>query len=111
MFNGSKGRRWAMTALLILVTGAAGYVARRVPEVPGILVAYGRYAATWIGLTDIIYVDECTLEASMLALQNQVGGDWTLWYRQDVQARLVAVKVRGQILRFDHDLIARMMGG
>ncbi len=47
-----------MTALLILATGAAGYVARRVPEVPGILVAYGRYAATWIGLTNIIYVGE-----------------------------------------------------
>jgi spermidine synthase len=55
---GSKARRWTMTVVLILATGAAGLVARRVPEVPGILVAYGRYAATWIGLTNIIYVDE-----------------------------------------------------
>jgi len=31
---------------------------RSVPDVPGILVAYGRYAVTWIGLTDIIYVGE-----------------------------------------------------
>jgi spermidine synthase len=55
---GSKARRWTMTVVLILATGAAGLVARRIPEVPGILVAYGRYAATWIGLTNIIYVDE-----------------------------------------------------
>jgi spermidine synthase len=55
---GSSTRRWAMTIVLVLATGAAGLAARRVPEVPGILVAYGRYAATWIGLTDIIYVDE-----------------------------------------------------
>jgi spermidine synthase len=55
---GSRARRWALTVLLVVATGAAGLVARRVPEVPGILVAYGRYAATWVGLTDIIYVDE-----------------------------------------------------
>jgi spermidine synthase len=55
---GSKARRWVLTVTLILATGAAGLLARRVPEVPGILVAYGRYAATWVGLTDIIYVDE-----------------------------------------------------
>jgi spermidine synthase len=55
---GSRARRWALTVLLVVATGAAGLVARRVPDVPGILVAYGRYAATWVGLTDIIYVDE-----------------------------------------------------
>jgi len=32
--------------------------ARNVPAVPGLLVAYGRYAATWVGLTNIIYVGE-----------------------------------------------------
>jgi spermidine synthase len=55
---GSRARRWAMTVALIAATGVAGLVARRVPEVPGILVAYGRYAVTWLGLTDIVYVDE-----------------------------------------------------
>jgi spermidine synthase len=55
---GSRARRWAMTVVLVVATGAAGLAARRVPAVPGILVAYGRYAATWVGLTEIIYVDE-----------------------------------------------------
>jgi len=55
---GSRTRRWALTVLLIVSTGAAGLLARSVPDVPGILVAYGRYAATWLGLTDIIYVGE-----------------------------------------------------
>ena len=34
----------------VLATGGAGLLARTVPAVPGILVAYGRYAATWVGL-------------------------------------------------------------
>ena len=28
------------------------------PPLPGILVAYGRYAATWVGQNEIIYVGE-----------------------------------------------------
>jgi spermidine synthase len=55
---GRKGLRWSMTVLLVLATGAAGLFARNVPPVPGLLVAYGRYAATWVGLTNIIYVGE-----------------------------------------------------
>jgi spermidine synthase len=54
----SKARRWVLTVLLVAATGAAGIMVRSMPEVPGILVAYGRYAATWVGLTDIIYVGE-----------------------------------------------------
>jgi len=53
-----SGVRWVTTALLILATGAAGLIVRTMPDVPGILVAYGRYAATWVGLTNIIYVGE-----------------------------------------------------
>ena len=53
-----KGIRWATTIALIIATGAAGLLARRIPQVPGILVAYGRYAATWVGLTNVIYVGE-----------------------------------------------------
>ena len=37
---------------------AAGLLARSVPDIPGLLVAYGRYAATWVGLSNIIYVGE-----------------------------------------------------
>ena len=55
---GQKGVRWAMTLALVIATGAAGLMARKMPAVPGILVAYGRYAATWVGLTNIIYVGE-----------------------------------------------------
>ncbi|MCC7009388.1 MAG: fused MFS/spermidine synthase [Acidobacteria bacterium] len=55
---GSRTQRWVMTVLLVAATGAAGLVVRSMPDVPGILVAYGRYAATWVGLTDIIYVGE-----------------------------------------------------
>jgi spermidine synthase len=50
--------RWGTAILLILATGTAGYLARKVPNVPGDLVAYGRYAATWVGLSNVIYVGE-----------------------------------------------------
>jgi spermidine synthase len=33
-------------------------LARYVPSLPGLLVAYGRYAATWVGQNEIIYVGE-----------------------------------------------------
>ncbi|MEO6222119.1 MAG: fused MFS/spermidine synthase, partial [Vicinamibacterales bacterium] len=54
-----KGRtQVASMVLLVLVTGGAGLLARGVPAMPGILVAYGRYAATWVGQNEIIYVGE-----------------------------------------------------
>ena len=45
----------------MLVAGvcvAAVLLARVVPPLPGLLVAYGRYAATWFGINEIIYVGE-----------------------------------------------------
>jgi spermidine synthase len=45
-------------ALIILVAVGAGLLARAVPQVPGILIAYGRYAATWVGQNEIIYQGE-----------------------------------------------------
>jgi spermidine synthase len=57
--EGGKGSlQWAGTIVLVLATGGAGLLARSVPDVPGILVAYGRYSATWVGLSDIKYVGE-----------------------------------------------------
>ena len=56
--TGKGGLQWATTIVLILATGAAGLIARSVPPVPGLLIAYGRYAATWVGLTNIIYTGE-----------------------------------------------------
>lgn len=48
----------ASFAIVAVVVVAAGLLARTVPPLPGILVAYGRYAATWVGFNEIIYVGE-----------------------------------------------------
>ena len=46
-------------ALLVAAVSLAALVlARTVPPLPGLLVAYGRYAATWIGVNLIEYVGE-----------------------------------------------------
>jgi spermidine synthase len=52
--------RWniAGTAVLAIAMVAAGLLARSIPPLPGILVAYGRYAATRVGQADIIYMGE-----------------------------------------------------
>jgi spermidine synthase len=55
---GPRRLAWVGTVFLVLATGAAGLLARSVPPVPGLLVAYGRYAATWINQSSIIYVGE-----------------------------------------------------
>jgi len=46
------------TAVLAIAMVAAGLLARSIPPLPGLLVAYGRYAATRVGQADIIYVGE-----------------------------------------------------
>jgi len=56
--DSGTGLRWAPTLTLIAATGAAGLLARDVPPVPGLLVAYGRYSATWVNQTTIRYVGE-----------------------------------------------------
>jgi spermidine synthase len=48
----------AASAVLVLAMIAAGLLLRSVHELPGILVAYGRYAATRVGQADVIYVGE-----------------------------------------------------
>ena len=45
-------------ALLVVAAGAAAMLARSVHQVPGLLVGYGRYAATRVGQADFIYVGE-----------------------------------------------------
>ncbi|MGE3841149.1 MAG: fused MFS/spermidine synthase [Vicinamibacterales bacterium] len=47
-----------MVARSLLIGTLAGLLVRSIPPVPGILVAYGRYAATWLGRNEIIYVGE-----------------------------------------------------
>jgi spermidine synthase len=54
-------KRSALTSTPVVVIGIAliaGLLARSVPPLPGILVAYGRYAATWVGQNEIVYVGE-----------------------------------------------------
>jgi spermidine synthase len=54
-------KRGALTSTPVVVIGIAliaGLLARTVPPLPGILVAYGRYAATWVGQNEILYVGE-----------------------------------------------------
>jgi spermidine synthase len=54
-----KSFRWPAPTLLVVALGLAAFLVRTVPPIPGILVAYGRYAATWMGQTgDIFYVGE-----------------------------------------------------
>jgi spermidine synthase len=51
--------RWVAPTALIVSLGLAAFLIRTVPQIPGILVAYGRYAATWMGQQgDIFYVGE-----------------------------------------------------
>src|SRR6185436_6068293 len=57
--DSAKGRmQWAATAMLIIATGGAGLLARYVPPIPGLLIAYGRYSATWVNQTKVIYQGE-----------------------------------------------------
>ncbi len=57
--SGKKSRfQFVGTLLLAAAMGSAVLLARTIHAVPGILVAYGRYAATRIGGAEIIYVGE-----------------------------------------------------
>ena len=60
MLGGSSPQQSSVLALVrvVVIAAAAGLLARVVPPLPGILVAYGRYAATWVGQNEIIYVGE-----------------------------------------------------
>ena len=57
--QGKSALRARTAAMLVIGTCvAAVLLARVVPPLPGLLVAYGRYSATWVGLNEIIYVGE-----------------------------------------------------
>ena len=60
MLGGSNPQQSSVLALarVVVIAAVAGLLARVVPPLPGILVAYGRYAATWVGQNEIIYVGE-----------------------------------------------------
>jgi spermidine synthase len=58
--GGETKGQWnvAGTVILAVAMVVAGLLARSVHELPGLLVAYGRYAATRVGQADVIYVGE-----------------------------------------------------
>ena len=71
--DSSRGRlEWGPMLLLVVATAGAGLLVRGVPQLPKILVAYGRYSATWVGLSNIIYAAE-GLNASV-AVSETAGG-------------------------------------
>ena len=54
-------KRRALTSTPVVVIGIAliaGLLARMVPPIPWLLVAYGRYSATWVGQNELVYVGE-----------------------------------------------------
>src|SRR6266540_3601454 len=57
---GEKGGLRLQTAvtLVVAVCLVAVMLVRIVPPLPGLLVAYGRYSATWVGINEIIYSGE-----------------------------------------------------
>jgi spermidine synthase len=58
MLTGQNVSTIPAAVLVMVVAVGAGLLARAVPQVPGILIAYGRYAATWVGQNEIIYQGE-----------------------------------------------------
>ena len=57
---GSGRRSWNVAGTVVLAIGmvSAGLLARSIHDLPGLLVAYGRYSATRVGQATIIYVGE-----------------------------------------------------
>jgi spermidine synthase len=69
------GGVFSLPAAAMLVVGvcvAAVLCARVVPPLPGLLVAYGRYAATWIGINEVIYTGEGV--TAVVAVSRTPGG-------------------------------------
>jgi spermidine synthase len=55
---GAEGTVMASVTVLVVALGA-GLLARSVPQIPGMFIAYGRYMATWIGSgNEVVYQGE-----------------------------------------------------
>jgi spermidine synthase len=54
----AAGTRFATVALVLCLGAAAVLLGRAIPPVPGLLVGYGRFAATWVNQAEFIYVGE-----------------------------------------------------
>jgi len=62
----------AAAMLVVGVCIGAVFLTRAVPPLPGLLVAYGRYAATWYGINQVIYTGEGVTAA--VAVSETPGG-------------------------------------
>jgi spermidine synthase len=57
--TGEVRKAWASTPVVVIgIALIAGLLARSVPPIPWLLVAYGRYSATWVGQNEMVYVGE-----------------------------------------------------
>jgi len=54
----SAGGRFATVVLVLCLGSGAVLLGRAIPPIPGLLVGYGRFAATWVNQADFIYVGE-----------------------------------------------------
>lgn len=54
----SSKARWINVNLVGVAVLLAGFLVHTVPPIAKVLVAYGRYAATWVGKSEFIYVGE-----------------------------------------------------
>jgi spermidine synthase len=54
----TASRRTATVVLLVAAAGGTMLLWLAVPPVPGLLVGYGRFSATWVNLAEFIYVGE-----------------------------------------------------
>jgi spermidine synthase len=56
--SSSSKEPWGAAVSILAAVAIAAILARVIPPLPGLLVAYGRYAATWVNQTTIIYMGE-----------------------------------------------------
>ena len=84
-------RRWITVPIVIIL---CGLLIRSVPPVSGLLIAYGRYAATWAGKSDIVYAKEG--RNSSVAVASFPEGIFTFHVAGKVQASNVTRDMRLQ---------------
>jgi spermidine synthase len=71
--SNSSSYQLGASLALAAALGVAVLLARTVPEVPGLFVAYGRYTATRVGQADVIYMGEgMTASVAVSRLSNGV---------------------------------------
>jgi spermidine synthase len=83
--------RWVVAALVVV---AAGYAVHAVPPLSKLLVAHGRYAATWLGKGDIVYAAEGL--NSSVAVSKFADGNLTFHVAGKIQASTVPRDLRLQ---------------